>query len=268
MAAVISSLQNPRVKEVVALRNRRERDESGLTRVEGYDEIRLALEGGHKLATLFFCPELLRGEREAELLQAVERTGAELIQVSRPVLEKMAYRENPDALLALVPTPSRQLSDLVLGQAPLLVVAEAVEKPGNLGAILRSADAAGVEAVIVCDPATDIYNPNVVRSSRGALFTVPVVQAASQAVIDWLHERGILIVATTPNTERLYTDADLRGAVAIAAGTEDEGLTQAWLGQADIAVRIPMRGRVNSLNVATATTLLMYEAVRQRSHSL
>jgi TrmH family RNA methyltransferase len=153
---------------------------------------------------------------------------------------------------------------LTLGPNPLLVVAEAVEKPGNLGALLRTCDAAGVTAVIVCDPTTDLNNPNVVRSSRGTLFTVPVVEAASAETIAYLKAHGIAIVAATPAASRAHIAADLRGPVAIAVGTEDAGLSDAWLSQADLAVRIPMRGRVNSLNVATAAALLIYEAVRQR----
>ncbi len=262
---LITSSQNPRVKQAVALRDRRERDETGLTRVEGYDEIRLALESGMQPTVVFFCPELFRDARGAELLEQVQGTNAEIIQVNRPVFEKIAYRENPDALLAIFPVPTRQLADLVLRQPPLLVVAESVEKPGNLGAILRSADAAGLDAVIVCDPTTDLYTPNVVRSSRGTLFTVPVAEATSADALNWLRERHIAIVATTPNTDMVYTAADLRGPVAIAVGTEDKGLTETWLKEADVSVRIPMQGRINSLNVATATTLLLYEALRQRT---
>ncbi len=262
---LITSLQNPRVKQAVALRDRRERDETGLTRVEGYDEIRLALESGMQPAAVFFCPELFRDARGAELLERVQGTNAEIIQVSRPVFEKIAYRENPDALLAIFPVRTHHLADLTLREPPLLVVAESVEKPGNLGAILRSADAVGVDAVIVCDPTTDLYNPNVVRSSRGTLFTVPVAQATTAETLSWLRERHIAVVATTPNTDTVYTAADLRGPVAIAVGTEDKGLTETWLREADVSVRIPMQGRINSLNVATATTLLLYEALRQRT---
>jgi len=188
-----------------------------------------------------------------------------LIEVSPAVFEKIAYRENPDGWLAVIPALRRRLDDLSPGANSLLVVAEAIEKPGNLGAILRSADAAGATGLIICDPTTDLANPNVVRSSRGTLFSVRVAEAGGAETIAWLRARGIKLVAATPQANLVYTEADLRGPAAIAVGAEDEGLSRAWLEQADIAVRIPMLGRVNSLNVATAATLLLYEAVRQRA---
>jgi TrmH family RNA methyltransferase len=265
---IITSPQNPKIKQAIKLNERRHRDREGLMLVEGFEELSLALESGARLQTLFYCPELF-SENSEELLTRARATEAEMIEVSPPVFEKIAYRENPDGWLALVPTQSirRQLSDLALGENPLLVIAEAVEKPGNLGAILRSADAAGVQALLLCDPTTDLSNPNVVRSSRGTLFSVPVVEAQKDEALRWLHERRITLIAATPQANLIYTQADLRGPIAIAVGTEKEGLSQTLLEQADVAVRIPMRGRVNSLNVATATTLLLYEAVRQRMKS-
>jgi TrmH family RNA methyltransferase len=265
---IITSLQNPNVKQTIRLRERREREREGLMLVEGFAELSLALESGARPQTVFYCPALFGGNAE-ELLARARATGAELIEVSPPVFEKIAYRENPDGWLALVSTQSvrRHLNDLTLGENALLVVAEAVEKPGNLGAILRSADAAGVHGVILCDPTTDLSNPNVVRSSRGTLFTVPVAEAQVDEARRWLHERRITLIATSPQADLIYTQADLRGPVAIAVGTEKAGLSPTWLDHADVAVRIPMRGRVNSLNVATATTLLLYEAVRQRTKS-
>ena len=184
--------------------------------------------------------------------------------MSAPVFKKIAYRDNPDGCLAVLPAPRRRLDDLVAGDRPLLVVAEAVEKPGNLGALLRSADAAGATGVIVCDPTTDLNNPNVVRSSRGTLFTVPLAEASTAEALAWLRARQIAIVAATPQAQLIYTEADLRGPLAIAVGAEDDGLTPAWLDQADLTVRIPIFGQVNSLNVATAASLILYEAVRQR----
>jgi len=262
---IITSPQNPKIKQAIRLNERRHREREGLMLVEGFDELSLALESGLRPQTVFYCPALLSGNAE-ELLARARATSAEMIEVSPPVFEKIAYRENPDGWLALVPTQSvrRHLNDLALGENPLLVVAEAVEKPGNLGAILRSADAAGVHGVILCDPTTDLSNPNVVRSSRGTLFSVPVVEVQKDEALRWLRERQITLIATSPQAKLIYTQADLRGPVAIAVGTEKEGLSQTWLDNADVAVRIPMQGRVNSLNVATATTLLLYEAVRQR----
>ena len=264
MALLVTSLQNPRVKHAVRLRERKAREREGQMLVEGYEELALALEAGVRVETLFVCPELYGDPARERLAQEAEGRGAELIEVTRPVFEKISYREGPDGWLALAPSIRRRLDELQLGPAPLLVVAEAIEKPGNLGAILRSADAAGVDGLVVCDPTTDLSNPNVVRSSKGTLFSVPVAEARGEEALRWLRERGIAIVAATPQAEARYTDVDMRGPVAIAVGTEKEGLSPAWIEGADLAVRIPMRGRVNSLNVATATSLLLYEAVRQR----
>ena len=177
----------------------------------------------------------------------------------------MAYRDNPDGWLAVLPAVRRALDDLPAAERPLLLIAESIEKPGNLGALLRSADAAGVTGVIVCDPATDLNNPNVVRSSRGTLFTVPVAEATAAEAFAWLRARGIPIVAATPQATQTFTQADLSGPVAIAVGAEHDGLSAAWLAQASVQVSIPMRGRVNSLNVSAAAALLLYEAVRQRT---
>ncbi len=263
MSAKISSLQNPRVKQVVRLRDRRHREREGLMLVEGGEELRLALEAGAEPEALFFCTELLRADQAALLAQA-RAAAAEALEVSSAVFAKIAYRENPDGWLAVLPAMRRRLADLQPGPNPLLLVAEAVEKPGNLGALLRSADAAGADGLIVTDPTTDINNPNVVRSSRGTLFTVPVVEAEAEEAFDWLAAHGIRLLAATPRAKTVYTQADLKGPLAIAVGTEHQGLSDAWLRRAALQVRIPMAGRVNSLNVATAATLLLYEAVRQR----
>ena len=263
MPDLITSPQNPRVKQVVRLRDRRHRDEERLLLVEGASELGLALAGGARPQTVYYCPALISDT--GDLLTKAMEAGAEAIEVSAPVFEKMAYRDNPDGILAILPIMRRGLVDLPTSECPLYLVAEAVEKPGNLGALLRSADAAGVTGVIVCDPATDLSNPNVVRSSRGTLFTVPIAEASTGEAITWLRRQNVTIVAATPQASLTYTQANLRGPVAIAVGTEDQGLTVDWLSQADVTVRIPMQGRVNSLNVATAATLLLYEAVRQRS---
>ncbi len=262
----ISSLQNPRIKAAIRLRERRGRQNSGRMLVEGFDELSLAWECGLRPLELFICPELVRVE-QAPLRLEMEQVGTEVIEVSRAVMAKLAYRENPDGWVAVAEIPARRLGDLRLGPSPLLVIAEALEKPGNLGAILRSADAAGADAVIVCDRTTDAYNPNVVRSSKGTVFQVPVVETGSAEAIAWLKEHGIRIVAATPAGEKAHWEADLRGGVAIAVGTEKEGLSALMLQEADLCVAIPMRGRVNSLNVAQALTVLVYEAQRQRQGS-
>lgn len=253
----ITSLQNPRVKQIVKLRDdKKQRQRDGLMLVEGYDEISLALEAGHTPLTLLIAPELAR--------RKMEDVEAEIVTVSPPVFEKMSMRENPDGWLAVFPIPRISLDDLNLGTAPLVIIAESIEKPGNLGAILRTADAARVDAVLVCDPRVDTYSPNVVRASRGTIFTVPVVETKSTQAMVFLQHRGIQILAATPSAEAEYTYQDLRVPLAVAVGTEDEGLSDLWMSHADMRVKIPMLGKVNSLNVSIATALIVYEAVRQR----
>ncbi len=261
---IITSPQNERVKQVVALRERRERERTRLMRVEGYDELSLALESGARPAALYYCPALFRERGQAEMVERVRQAGAELVEVSERVFAKIAYREGPDGWLATFPAPRRGLDDLRLGANPFVVVAEAVEKPGNLGAMLRTADAAGVDALVAADPLTDWGNPNIVRSSKGALFSVQVAEAGTEHALTWLRGRGIQVVAATPQATLSYTQADLRGPVAIAVGSEKHGLSAEWLDGADTSVLIPMSGRVNSLNVSIATALLVYEVVRQR----
>ncbi|PAW63262.1 MAG: rRNA methyltransferase [Opitutia bacterium Tous-C1TDCM] len=261
----ISSLQNPRVKQLVKLRDRRPRDEAGVFLVEGYREIRRALEKQVALQELYFSPAWFLGENEPALLAQAEAAGAQLFELSQDAFAKVAYRERPDGLLAVAPQWRRALADLALPPAPFLLVVEAIEKPGNLGTILRSADAAGCHAVIVCDPVTDIFNPNVVRASTGVLFSVPLVVADSAGVHAWLREKGVRTVATTPAAAAVYSDADLRGPLAVVMGSEQYGLSKFWLENADLPVRIPMAGQADSLNVAMATIITLFEAVRQRS---
>lgn len=265
MPEKISSLQNPRIKQLVRLRDRRPRDEAGVFLVEGYREVRRALEKAVKLSELYFSPDWFLGENEPALIEQAGAAGAQLFELSKEAFGKVAYRERPDGLLAVAPQWKRSLADLALRPSPFLLVVEAIEKPGNLGTILRSADAAGVDAVIVCDPVTDIFNPNVVRSSTGVLFSVPVVVAESQPVRAWLRERGVRAVATTPAAQNLYTATDLRGPLAIVMGSEQYGLSEYWLKESDAQVRIPMAGQADSLNVAMATIITLFEAVRQRT---
>ena len=264
MPLVITSLQNPRVKAVVALRQRSDRDARGEMLIEGYRELKRALDNRHNPTAVFHCPALFVGSNEPALIERARQAGAEIVECSAAVFEKMSYRDRPEGLLAVAPQVRMTLADLRVPDAPLIVVAEAIEKPGNLGTILRTADAAGVHAVIVCDRCTDINNPNVVRSSTGTLFALPVVEATTPETLAWLRERHIHILAATPHTESEYYDVDLRGGTAVVVGTEQYGLSDAWMTQADLKVRIPMLGQADSLNVAAATTILLYEAVRQR----
>jgi TrmH family RNA methyltransferase len=262
---IITSLQNARLKRLVRLRDRRARDEEKAFLVEGYREVRRALERKVALEGLYFSREWFLGENEPALLASAEAAGAELIELSKYAFAKVAYRERPDGILAVAPQWSRSLGDLELPKDPFILVVEAIEKPGNLGTILRSADAAGCHAVIVCDPVTDLFNPNVVRASTGVLFSVPCVVEESASVHAWLKGRGIRTVATTPAATSLYTDSDLRGPLAVIMGSEQYGLSEFWLKNADLPVRIPMAGQADSLNVAMAALITLFEAVRQRS---
>lgn len=264
---LITSLQNPRVKQLVKLRDRRPRDAAGVFLVEGYRQIRRALDKGFAPTELYFSPDWYVADQgnEPTLLAEAVAAGARLLQLSKDAFAKVAYRERPDGLLAVVPQWRRELDELRLSPTPFLLVVEAIEKPGNLGTILRSADAAGVDGLIVCDPVTDLFNPNVVRASTGVLFSVPVAIAESGAVRAWLRARGIRSVATTPAATQLHTAADLTGPLAIVMGSEQYGLSDDWLREADDRVRIPMAGQADSLNVAMATIITLFEAVRQRT---
>jgi TrmH family RNA methyltransferase len=254
----ITSLQNPKVKYIVKLReDKRQRQRDGVMLVEGHDELTLALGSG-------LIPQMILTAPELDPV-SMDISPAEATTVTRAVFEKISYRDNPDGWLGIFPTPKFSLDDLKLSESPLVIVAESVEKPGNLGAILRTADAARVDALLVCDPRVDLWNPNVIRASRGAVFTVPTVEVDSSAALAWLKSNKMRVLAATPSAEMLYTDVDLKAPIAIAVGTEDEGLTDFWMQNADLKVIIPMMGKVNSLNVSIATALITYEAVRQRS---
>jgi RNA methyltransferase, TrmH family len=267
---LISSSDNPKVKELIALREKRERDKTALFLIEGYRELLRATDAHVTIEKLFICPELFLGTNEQDLIERVQRQGATLIECTEKVFQKVSYRDRPDGLLAIAKTMHYRLSDLEKklpkNRAPLLVIAVGIEKPGNLGTILRSSDSAGADGVIVCDRCTDIYNPNVVRASVGTLFTLPVIETSSQEAISWLEKLKIKTVATTPSTDKLYSDVNLKEAVAIVVGTEQIGLSDLWLHDAALKVKIPMLGVADSLNVAMATTILLYEAIRQRSH--
>lgn len=266
-ALKITSRQNPKVKQAVRLKERRERDESDLFLIEGFRELTRALVGGVEIEALFFCPELFLGTSEGALIKKVSQKGATLFETTSGVFDLLSYRDRPDGLVAIGRQRHLMLTDLTITPAALFVVVEAIEKPGNLGTILRSADAAGVHAVIVCDRCTDIYNPNVVRSSVGTLFTLPIVEASSEDAMAYLQRHKVKIVAATPEATARYTQVDLCVAVAIAVGTEQYGLSERWRTHSDEKVSIPMHGVADSLNVAVATSLLLYEVIRQRHAS-
>ncbi len=265
---ILSSLQNPRVKQLVKLRDRSTREQTAQFLIEGYREVLRAMDAAYPIDSLFICPELFLGSNEQTLIQRLKGKGTKIFHCNAAVFHKVSYRDRPDGLLALAPQRHLLLTDLDKSLAqvknPFLVVAEAIEKPGNLGTILRSSDAVGLNGLIVCDRCTDIHNPNVVRASVGTLFTVPVVEAGGEETLQWLKNKQIAIVAATPAAKLEFTSVDLTGPIAIAVGTEQLGLSERWMSQADIQVRIPMCGVADSLNVAMATTLLLYEALRQR----
>ena len=250
---VITSVQNARIKHVVALQQKSSlRREEGLFVVEGQREIEHCIACGYEIEELF-------------VLNTISYTGhSPATLVSPQVYEKMAYRESTEGLIAVAKTKQHRLKDLSLKENPLIVVLERVEKPGNLGAILRSAEAAGVDAVIVCDPLTDLYNPNLIRASIGGVFNVPVAVCTSEECISFLKQRHITILTAQLQDSYEYYDYDMRPATAIVMGTESTGLTQQWREAADAHIRIPMLGRLDSLNVSVSAAILMYEAVRQR----
>jgi RNA methyltransferase, TrmH family len=270
--APISSLQNQRIKEVVKLNNRRQRDKRRQTVVEGIREVTRALDSGLVPAEAYLCPALMAGEEAeraaAQLTGLASQGRTELFEVTTAVFQKIAYRGESGGMLLVLPYLAHSLETVPLGQPPFLLVLEGVEKPGNLGAILRTADAAGVNGLIVCGEAgmagTDIHNPNVVRASLGALFTVPVVEEENGRLLTWLRQHQIQIIAATPQAQQPYSAADMTGPIAIVMGSEARGLSPLWLKAADQQVVIPMQGHIDSLNLSVATALLLYEGVRQR----
>ena len=261
---VISSLQNPRVKGLVRLRSRRERERENAFLVEGYRELRRAAAWKGHWRVIYFCPSLFLGGNEPRLLSQVG-ADIEAIEVTEPVFRKVSYRDRPEGLLAVLRRPPLRLSELRPGPSPLVLVVEAAEKPGNLGAMLRTAEAAGADAVIVADSVTDVFNPNVVRASLGSLFTLPVAVTTGPQALQWLKAHGLKVIAGSPRAGRLCWEADLREGTALVIGAEQHGLSDLWMSGADRRVRIPMSGTVDSLNAASAAAVMLFEARRQRS---
>lgn len=263
--SILTSTQNPKIKQVVKLRDRSARDDTQHFLIEGYRELLRAVDAKYPIQSLFICKELFLGSNEMALIERVKAKGGEVFPCNENVFRKISYRDRPDGLLAVAPQHHLSLDDLKMSKNPFFVVAEAIEKPGNLGTILRSSDAVGIDGLIVCDRCTDIFNPNVVRASVGTLFSVPVVETSGEETLRWLKKNGISILAATPSASHEFTKVDMKVPLAIALGTEQLGLSELWMDNADIQVKIPMRGIADSLNVAMAATLLLYEALRQRS---
>ena len=261
---MITSTANPRIKAASALRDRGARAETGFTVVDGAREVRRALEAGVTAVEAFVCEPLLAGEDARFALDRLIADGIQWSSVSETVFERVAFGGRAEGLVVVVRAPSTELDDLTLPAEPLLLVIEGVEKPGNIGAVMRTADGAGVDAVIAASPATDVYNPNAIRASAGTIFGLPIATATSGEVLAWLRARGIPVVTTRVDASLPYTEVSLTGPVAIILGGEAEGLTADWTGDDITAVRIPMAGAADSLNVSISAAILAYEARRQR----
>lgn len=261
----ISSVHNSRIRNIALLQAKsRERKKQNLFVIEGFREIFRALKGGYNLRELYFCPELGRKESLKELFDT--NPGFTLLELTREVFEKIAYREESDGLIAIAEVKSHSIEDLALPENPLIIILESVEKPGNLGAVMRTADAAAVDAVILCDPLTDLYNPNTIRSSLGCIFTRPVAVSGRQEVMQWIVRNRITAHAAALSEKAVnFFRMDYSGPTAFVMGTEATGLNEAWLEFCPSTVIIPMLGVADSLNVSVSTAVLVYEALRQRS---
>jgi TrmH family RNA methyltransferase len=260
---VITSPRNPRVRSVVALRKKRRRVASELFLAEGAWPLRMAMAAGITPVTVYYCREIL-APGESHLISEAEHAGAEVIEVGLEAMERMSYRDGPDGILATFRSWRATLSRIHVKPRPLVLVVETIEKPGNLGSMVRTACAANADAVIVCDPQTDPFGPGVVRASLGTIFTTPIAVCTSHEALAWLRKMDIAIVAATPQGNRLLWDTPMQRATAIAIGNEHRGLSTLWMEAANEQVKIPMLGAINSLNATMAAGILLYEAINQR----
>jgi RNA methyltransferase, TrmH family len=260
----ITSPQNPRVKDAVRLRDRRHREKQGRILIDGARELSRAIRAGVSMIEVFVCESFCKSEEAAALLEQLEACGGEVLHVAEPVFEKLAFGHREEGVLGVAEMPHPTLESLKLPENPLVAVLEGVEKPGNVGAVLRSADAAGVSAVVVADARTDLFNPNAIRASLGTIFTMPVCDATSSEVLAWLRQRNFKILAARVDGSVPYTEINLRGPAAFVLGSEAEGLTSAWTAADIQAIRLPMLGVADSLNVSVTAAVLFYEAARQR----
>ena len=259
----ITSLRNPRVKEAVRLRDARQRLRRGRFLIDGMRELGRSLDSGVRVVEAFTCEPLCTGDA-APVLARLAECGAEVLSVSKRVLEKVAFGSRTEGIVAVAVTPEASLAKLALPANPLVAVLEGVEKPGNVGAVLRSADAAGLDAVVVADAATDLYNPNAIRASLGTIFTMPVAEATSSETLAWIREQKLTIYAARVDGSRPYADVDFRVPTAIVLGSEAHGLSAAWHDPDVVPIRLPMLGAADSLNVSATAAVLFYEALLQR----
>lgn len=263
----ISSRQNPKVKLAKSLSKKGTREDTSLFLIEGYRELLHAFNQGIELTTLFISPSFFLKENEPHLIEKIYSTGTEILEVIPPIFSLLSYRDRPDGLLAIAKQKKGTFSDFTVGEKALFVIAESFEKPGNLGTLLRTMDAVKADGLILIDSCTDLFNPNVVRSSIGCCFTVPSVQTTIDLAAKWLREHEISLVAATPYAEMLHYKAPLNKKIAIALGCEQYGLSKKLAALADLSVRIPMKGQADSLNVATAGAVILFEALRQREEN-
>ncbi len=261
----ITSLQNARVKQAVRLRERRQRQQQQRFVIDGARELGRAMAAGVAMVEVFVCETLCQSEDARRVLELLPQSGAEVLQVNEPVFEKLAFGSRDEGVLGVAAMPDVGLERIALPERPLVAVLEGIEKPGNVGAVLRSVDGAGVSALVVADRGTDLFNPNVIRASLGTLFTVPVAMASTAETAGWLQDRGLTIYAAIVDGSVPYTEADFRGPAAIVLGSEATGLSDAWRVDGVVGIRLPMLGVADSLNVSTAAAVLFYEALRQRS---
>jgi len=266
----ITSLKNEKIKKIIKLKNKNKRDKYSLFLIEGYRELLRAYKANVKIDSLYVCESLFLKDNENTLIEKINNKKTPIYNCLENVFRKISYRDRPDGLLAIAKQFKKDFNDLEKiidsKKDPLIIICEAIEKPGNLGTILRTADATKVDAVIVVDPLTDIFNPNVVRASIGALFSVPIFVSESEKIISFLKKKNINILSATPKAKINYSDVNLKKGVAIAFGTEQLGLSDIWFKNSSL-VKIPMFGDMDSLNVAQSTTILLYEAIRQRKLS-
>lgn len=261
----ITSLSNPQVKKIAKLRERRFREETGLTIVEGIREMLCARENSVELIEVYVCPDLLLTRNKEMILTEISSWNISTIETTKRMFSKIAFGDRKEGILAVCRQPKISFEDFTLSRVPLLVIVVSVEKPGNLGAILRVCDGASVDAVLLCEGATDIYNPNVIRASLGTVFSVKVVQSSNEAALKFLHKRKIKVCSTLPDAKTIYTKASLRGPVGIVLGNEQMGLNNFWKRNSALKIKIPMKGKADSLNVSATAAIVVYEAIRQRN---
>jgi len=262
---MIASVTNRKIKDVVKLRDSLSRRKNNLFIIEGYREINLALKAQIAIKELYVCKDFFKGFKEEEIITLLGKRNSNIYEVTRKVYEKIAYGNRRQGLIAVAQQPKYKLSDIKLTKNPFLIVAERIEKPGNLGAILRTIDAAGFDSLIAVDSLTDIYNHNVMRSSIGTIFTKPIITTSSQELLEWLKKRDVAIVCADPTGSLTYTSVDLKKPTVLILGSEEKGVSSFWKNHADVITSIPMRGKADSLNVSVTAAVFIFEALRQRS---